>query len=437
MAASVRLYGLPVGTLKSTRDGKLSFTYDEDWRLGRGAEDRLLDHPLSIAMPFDRAEYDHDRVGPFFDGLLPDSKNTRAALARYLHVDASNDYALLYELGRDCPGAVSIHPISAEVFPESAVRPEFDILDDTRLEEHILELPVRPLFIDAEGEMRLSLPGVHHKAAVIVAGGKIGLPRGRTPTSHILKVDIDGLPGSIQVENYCLKLAGQLGMSIPKSTVRIAGGVSYMLIARYDRSLVDGPEFRYLRRLHQEDFCQACSRFPSEKYEKDGGPGWKECFDLMAATGDQSANRLELLKRAVFQFLVNNPDAHAKNYSLLYTRGRISLSKLYDVNNAAAFRKFYKVQRSRVAMSIGGERDPDVIDADHWTTFADEVGFRPELVQSVLSQMASDMPSKARELRESMTGTPEYVDLLDLVIDDIEKRCERVLRWWPQAATAP
>jgi serine/threonine-protein kinase HipA len=76
-----------------------------------------------------------------------------------------------------------------------------------------------------------------------------------------------------------------------------------MLIARYDRTLIESQGKRYLRRVHQEDFCQALGRYPREKYEKDGGPGWAECFTLMGLTEEPATARQELLGRAVFQSL--------------------------------------------------------------------------------------------------------------------------------------
>jgi len=428
MVASVRLYGIPVGVLDVARDGSLSFRYDDNWMKSKQA-DKVWRHPISLSMPLTGKVYGHDRAGPFFDGLLPDNRNTRAALARYFQVDASDDYALLYNLGRECPGAVSIVPPDEPVIPEDAVTPEFDLLDDDRLAEHIRNLPRRPLFVDADGEeLRLSLPGVHHKAAVIVTQGRVALARGITPTSHILKVDIDGLEDSIRVENFCLKLAGRLGMDVPLSVVREVHSIPYMLIARYDRTLVTG-DFPHIRRLHQEDFCQALGRFPTEKYEKDGGPGWRECFNLMNRTGDPARHRLELLNRAIFQFLVNNLDAHAKNYSIVYRRGVIALSKLYDVNNATAFRRHFKEQRPRVAMYVGGERDADNIDTENWTGFAHDVQIRPEFVHERIAAMAQEMPRAARDLREEIKGTPEDSPLLDLVVNDVDQRCERVLSW--------
>ncbi|CAH1691954.1 hypothetical protein CHELA1G11_20996 [Hyphomicrobiales bacterium] len=80
----------------------MSFCYEQGWL----ERTQLPHHPLSLALPLSADPYDHDRAGPVFVGLLPDSQQTRGALARYLQVDATDDYALLYQLGRDCPGTV-------------------------------------------------------------------------------------------------------------------------------------------------------------------------------------------------------------------------------------------------------------------------------------------------------------------------------------------
>ena len=423
MPASVRLYGLAVGILDVAKDGDLSFRYEQSW-LDRS---RLPHHPLSVALPLSPDAYDHERAGPFFDGLLPDSQQTREALARYLQVDATDDYALLYELGRDCPGAVTVMQTGEEIVADEKVHARWDALDDDRLAEYISALPRRPLFIDADGELRLSLAGVHHKAGVGVVEKRIALPRGRTPSTHILKVDIDGLPDSIRVEHFCLRVAEAVGIPVPFSTIRVVKGMPYMVIRRYDRVGVDG--LRVFRRLHQEDFCQALGRFPRQKYEKDGGPSWKECFELMKNVTDVVTARIQLLQRALFQFLVGNPDAHAKNYSLVYRSGRIELSPLYDVNNAAAFRSFYKEQRSRLAMFVGGNRDPSTVTAENWEAFAKETDFRPRYVVRQLLDMAERMIPAAEKLLGEVKGTEADSKLLLLAVDDIVRRCTAVREW--------
>lgn len=423
MSASIRLYGLPVGILDVANDGDLSFRYETDW-LERTQSPH---HPLSLGLPFSPHAYAQDRAGPFFDGLLPDSQQTREALARYLQVDGSDDYALLYQLGRDCPGAVTVMHLDDEVVADESFEATWEILDDDRLAQYIQALPRRPLFIDADGELRISLAGVHHKAGVGIVDRKVALPKGRTPSTHILKVDIDGLPDSIRVEHFCLRLAGAVGIQVPFSTIRVVKDTPYMIIRRYDRVGVNGQ--KVFRRLHQEDFCQALGRFPRQKYEKDGGPGWQECFGLMKEVTDVVTARTQLLDRAIFQFLVGNPDAHAKNYSLVYRQNRIELSQLYDVNNAAAFRSFYKEQRPRLAMFVGGSRDPLTLTPAHWEQFAKDTDFRVGFVLRQLLGMASRMIPAAENLLADVKGTEADSELLKLAVDDIVQRCTAVRAW--------
>lgn len=427
MAASVRLYGEPAGTLEVSRDGRLSFRYLPGWIEACATSGSPRRHALSASMPVQEGTFPHDVAGPWFDGLLPDNTRVRATLARHFQVDASDDYGLLTSLGRECPGAVAIVDEAEPAVPEEIVEPHYELLDEARLARHIRELPRRPLFVDADGELRLSLPGVHDKAAVLRVGDRVALPQGGTPTSHILKVDIQGLDDSIRLENFCLRIAGELGMDVPASRIEVAEDIHYMLIARYDRTLVTGPGGRFIRRIHQEDFCQALGRFPREKYEKDGGPGWREAFGLMNLTGDPLAARLELLDRALFQYLCGNPDAHAKNYSLVYRGGTLHLSKLYDVNNAAAFRAHYKEQRPRLAMLVGGERDPERLEVSHWRAFATEIGFSPPFVLDRLADMARRLPGAAEAARAKLAGTPGDSPIFALALEDMASRCAKVL----------
>lgn len=428
MPVSVRIGGRPAGMLDVSGRGELSFAYVPDWITAVEAGSDSA-HLVSVRMPVRAGPFRDQVAGPFFDNLLPDAQGVREALGRYLHVDASDDYGLLAALGRDCPGAVSILPPSAPVVRDGDEPMTYEVLGEGRLAELVRSLPTRPLFVDADGELRLSLPGVQHKAAVVMVGKELALPHGQTPTSHILKVDIDGLPGSIRVENFCLRLAGRVGIDVPRSTVRVVDGLPFMLIARYDRALMERAGGRYLRRLHQEDFCQALGRFPREKYEKDGGPGWQECFSLMDMTGDPIRSRRALLERAVFQFLVGNPDAHAKNYSLVYKAGHLELSRLYDVNNAAAFRAHFKQTRPRLAMTVGGERDPTKLGASHWIAFAREVGIATSAVQATLHGMADRMVDACVQLRAEFRGTDQDAPALDLAVQDIVGRCRAVSAW--------
>lgn len=429
--AAVCLYDTPIADLAAEADGRLKFRYHADFIARHHAGDAHC-HPLSLSLPVP-ARYDENfwfddgQCGPFFAGLLPDNKQTRRRLAQILgarqSMNANDEFDMLFALGRDCPGAVSLIAPDAAPDDYDPCHPQYRLLSEAELAQHIRELPTRPLFADDAGEIRISLAGVHDKAVVIRVGGEIALPLGRTPSSHILKPDIRGLPESIRVEHFCLEVARAIGLATPRSRIVQAEDQTFMLLARYDRALHEKSGTRYLTRLHQEDFCQATGCFPDQKYERDGGPGWLSLFAMLRYSHDPARDRLELLRRAIFQYLIGNPDAHAKNYSLLWQNGALRLAPLYDINNARAFAGFYKEQRIKLAMAIGGERDPHVLTQDHWTQFGKETGLSPKLVLAELETLRDQIGPIAQTVRTRLTNSLADTPLLDLALNDILSRC--------------
>ncbi|WP_085579222.1 type II toxin-antitoxin system HipA family toxin [Thalassospira mesophila] len=429
--ATVLLHDAIIGDLAAETDGRLKFRYCADF-IARHQAAVPNCHSLSLSLPIP-ATYDEkfwfndSQCGPFFAGLLPDNKQTRRRLAQIIGndtpLDVNDEFGMLFALGRDCPGAISLVAPDNNPDDYDPFHPQYRILSEAELAQHIRELPIRPLFVDDDGEVRISLAGVHDKAVVIRVGNDIALPHGRTPSSHILKPDIRGLPDSIRVEHFCLEVARSIGLVTPRSRILQAEDQTFMLLARYDRALHEKSGNRYLTRIHQEDFCQATGHFPDQKYERDGGPGWQTLFSTLRYSSNPANDRLELLRRAIFQYLVGNPDAHAKNYSLLWQDNAVRLAPLYDVNNAKAFSAFYKEQRIKLAMAIGGERNPEQLTEKHWVQFGKDVAVSPELVLGELHTMRAKMRNTAQAVRNQLAHSLADTPLLDLALQDIHSRC--------------
>lgn len=419
----IRLHGTHCADLsRSDRTGALSIQYTQDWLSRSSAV------PLSVRLPLRQKPFGDDVAVPFVAGLLPDSKIHRRLIASAVHIDAEDpsDYALLERIGRDCAGAVSIVPPDQADEPELAVVPSYDPIDDTVLAAMIRELPQRPLLVGDDDDVRLSLAGVNDKAAVVQVDGRVALPKGGTPSTHILKVDIPRLPDSIRTEHFSLRLASSAGLLVPRSRIGVAEDQVYMLIERYDRKLVQHDDGPRIRRLHQEDAAQALGYAPEMKYERDGGPSWRQMFKLMESTTDAGASRLRLLDTALFQWFVDNPDAHAKNYSLVHDAGRTSLSPYYDGNVAFAFRDCFTKVRPRMAMAIGGVYDPNLLTGEHWQEFAEQCGFPPKVVAAKIRTMARRLPSMARDLEASMRGTSAWSPRLEQVLEIVQLRADSV-----------
>jgi len=131
-----------------------------------------------------------------------------------------------------------------------------------------------------------------------------------------------------------MRVAGQIGITVPNVEIRYANKTPYFLIERYDRNV--SPDGK-IKRIHQEDFCQALGILTPDKYQTDEGPGFKDCFNLLLQVTYPVIDRLQFAERAVFNFLIGNTDAHGKNFSLLhFDNGQIHLAPAYDIVRSLA-----------------------------------------------------------------------------------------------------
>ncbi|MDR1087625.1 MAG: HipA domain-containing protein [Endomicrobium sp.] len=100
-----------------------------------------------------------------------------------------------------------------------------------------------------------------------------------------------------------------IGIDTPNVEIRWAKNIPYLLIERYDRQVSKNK----VKRIHQEDFCQALGVLSINKYQRDGGPGFKQCFELLSITPVPAKAKLAFIKMIMFNYLVGNNDAHGKN----------------------------------------------------------------------------------------------------------------------------
>lgn len=420
---SLRLSGEPVAVLTQSKSGETYLKYEDSW-LGSDSS-----YAVSPTMPLSDKVYKSSVVSPFLSGLLPDNPAHKKMIASTFHVAYENDFSLLSEIGRDCAGAVSIVHEDDPVVLEKDLNEDYEAIVPSDLVSMLRNLPKHPLFMEHE-DFRFSLAGVNDKAAVLVRDGRICIPKNGYPSSHILKTDIHGLTDSIKVECFALQLAGRMGLRVPKAKIYQMDDVHFMLISRYDRYLTEHEGRQKLRRIHQIDFCQAANVYPNMKYEDAGGPGWKKSFQILEENIGRERldkTRLDLLKYAVYQFMIGNPDAHAKNYSMTCKRGEYDLAPLYDVNNSKAFHKNFKKVNPKMAMSIGGEFNPNMLASSHWVSFARSIGVSPGIVRTLIVDMASSIADEASSLESDLRQTSGWSDLLGMVVDDLGERSESVL----------
>ena len=411
MAAALDVYlnGTFAGQLREEK-GRLSFAYDKAW-LESG---EFI--PLSVTMPRQAEEFPDEITRVFFDNLLPEG-DIRAAIAKLRHVSERNTFGLLQEIGGDCAGAVSLWPEGEKPAADEG----YATLNDRRLNTLLAGMRKRPL-LAIDDELRLSLAGAQDKLPVHYDGKRLALPKGSAPSSHILKPgsrDFAHMPAN---EHFCMRLASASDLPVPPSEVLRKASALY-LVQRYDRTRSPAGG---LARIHQIDFCQALNLPASRKYEQEGGPSLPACFEVIARYCAQPArDRLELISWVIFNYLVGNADAHAKNLSLLIRPEGVSLAPFYDLISTAAYRNL----TAKLAMKVGGENRPDWIQERHWKAFADASGANPRIVWRRLAGMSANIPGKARELLADLDPPDGERQLLERICATVEKRAARLARF--------
>ena len=189
-----------------------------------------------------------------------------------------------------------------------------------------------------------------------------------------MKPPIERFEDTTENEAFAMRLARQIGLSVAEVDYRCFRGRAFLLVERYDRIAGNGR----VKRLHQEDFCQALDFPSSRKYAADGGPVLRDCFRLLRASATRPAREvLKLFDAAIFNLIIGNADAHVKNYSLLYRDDGIEMAPLYDLLATVA----YPDLSPKLAMKIVGRATLDALKARDWGRFADESGLSQAFVK--------------------------------------------------------
>jgi len=403
----VYLYDIYAGELIQDDSGDLSFSYDSNY----------LDNnhlAISVSMPLQEKPYKGKVVKSFFSGLLPDEL-AKHKLAKYLGVSEKNPFALLEIIGGECAGALSLYPKGEK--PPSDLESEFEILSDEKLCEILNLLKRKPLLAGEHG-VRLSLAGAQDKIPVSLVDGKVALVKGTSPTTHILKPLIEGAEDSVYNELFCMRLAEHAGITVPKVEVKKSGNIPYFLVERYDRVRND---VEGVKRLHQEDFCQALSIMPEMKYEKEGGPSIAKCQEVLQKFSFQPAkDQLEFLRRIIFNYIIGNSDAHGKNSSLLYSENKIYFAPAYDLFSTAVYPNLAK----EMAMKIGGRYDPEHVYIRHWYRIVEDTSAAKKNIEKIIDSQSKLCVNAAIALKDELKNEGLESKIFDQIYGVINVRSE-------------
>ncbi|MAT94837.1 MAG: kinase [Halioglobus sp.] len=390
----VLLYGEPVGTLTRVEGDRSLFAFNEAYIadenrpvLGLAFKDRFGE----LLTEFRPCQA---RVMPFFSNLLPEER-LREYLAERAGVDPEREFFLLWVLGDDLPGAVTVRPADGEDWPPEAGEPLDE--DAVRARE--------------ERALRFSLAGVQLKfSAVTRTSGGLTIPAKGVGGSWIVKLPSEKYDGVPENEFSMMTLARKMGMNVPALElidVNEIGGLPQdvaamkgqaLAIERFDR-LSDGSS------VHIEDFAQVFGIYPQDKYKK------ASMFNIASVIAVESddADIREFIRRLVFNTLIGNADMHIKNWSVYYPDRRIArLAPAYDFVSTIAY-----LPDTEAALTAGRTRRFDQFDEDELVYLADRVGLARALVLDTARETVELFHQHWPEEKNNLPLYPDAVSKID------------------------
>jgi serine/threonine-protein kinase HipA len=348
--------------------------------------------------------------------LLPEAE-ARDQIARNLGISTNNDFAMLERIGGECASAISLWPEERVSEPQSEVR----WLDDGEAAEIMKLLPQRPLLAGEEG-LRLSLAGAQVKLPVVIDAGsdgtpRLGLPLGDTPSTHIIKPEPARFPGLSENEAWCMALARRVGLDAAEVWEKEIGKVPCLIVKRYDR--VQESFGTAARRLHQEDFCQALGYASSRKYQQEGGPSLRECFQIIREWSTTPVLDIrQMLDAVIFAAVTGNADAHGKNHSFLYAQETRRMAPLYDQVCTMAWPEL----STTLSMKIGSASTLAELSLEHFKQLCGKAKLGWPMARERVGMICRQILDAADEAK----GLPKLRN--PIVREIVTQRAERMLR---------
>lgn len=293
--------GVLAAKFEKTSEG-LEFSYLPDY----------VGAPISTRLPLG-FQWVHRRgwSPPFFAGLFPEGPRFEA-IARAIKASKDDELALLLAIGADPIGDVQI--LAEGVSPSD----EKDVL---RLPRDTSGLDFVALREQYFGSTASGIPGVQDKVSSRMLNARV-------KTSHqefIVKFNPEKVPFAVENEFFFLGLARECGLETSSfELLTDKYGVHALRLLRWDRVGSNGNSIR----LAAEDGAQVLDLTPDEKYS----PDFLEMAGVMAElTQAHVFTGQNLFSQLVFNWLIGNGDAHAKNFSVLESDLGWQVAPAYDL----------------------------------------------------------------------------------------------------------
>ena len=394
----VLLHGAPIGTLTQVPGDRTLFAFVEDYVaderrsvLGLSFKDRFGDL-ITTFRPT------RTRLLPFFSNLLPEGR-MRSYLAERAGVNENREFSLLWALGSDLPGAVTVKPASGEAWP-------LDVDDRDGPGGH-----------GRANALRFSLAGVQLKfSAVEAASGGLTIPVSGVGGSWIVKLPSREFEHVPENEFSMMTLARLIGLDVPALRLidpdvigNLPEGIGALdgpalAIERFDR-LGDGSL------VHVEDFAQVFGVYPENKYKKASAGNIANVIGIEGSDADIA----EFIRRLTYNVLIGNADAHLKNWSLVYPdRRTAALAPAYDLVSTIPY-----IADDKAALNFSRTRRFDQFSEDELSHLAAKARLPDRLVLDTARETVA-------LFHQYWNSEKAHLPLVDTVIDAIEEHLKTV-----------
>lgn len=316
---NVLLYGEAIATITHVGNDRTLFAFNEAYANDEKRPVLSLGFKDALGGLITQFKPTQTKLTPFFSNLLPE-ETMRNYLAQRAGVNPAREFFLLWVLGQDLAGAITIVPADGEALP-----PNLKGAVEDKAEQ--------------QTPMRFSLAGVQLKfSAVQQASGGLTIPATGTGGSWIVKLPSSRFEAVPENEYSMMTLARMLGIDVPEikllpieQITNIPAGIgqfgsSAFAIKRFDRA--EG------KAIHIEDFAQIFGVYPQDKYKT---ASMRNIAQVLSIEGNEP-DIAEFIRRLVFNTLIGNADMHLKNWSVIYKDKRAaSIAPAYDFVSTIAY----------------------------------------------------------------------------------------------------
>lgn len=395
---NVFLYDELVGTITNVGNDRSLFALTQDYIENADRSTLSLGFKDSLGELITDFKATNTKLMPFFSNLLPEDE-MRRYLAERANVNPEREFFLLWVLGQDLTGAITIKPADGEELPRSVSEPVGDGEENK------------------QGAMRFSLAGVQLKfSAVQHVSGGLTIPASGVGGSWIVKLPSSKFEGVPENEFSMMELARKIGMDVPGTQLLNIGdienipagigqfGNSAFAIKRFDR--IDGGGS-----AHVEDFAQVFGVYPLDKYKKASMRNIAEVIGIEGQENDVA----EFIRRLVFNTLIGNADMHLKNWSLIYSdKCSASIAPAYDFVSTIPY-----IADKDAALKVSRSKKFTEFTMDELSHLAARARLPEKLVLDTASETVELFHEKWQSEKTNLALNSDVIEAIDKHLEDI------------------